>query len=201
MARALTGLSRQDLYNHTGIATSTIDTWESGRVELSKKGAERVCSSLYELGICCTSEWLLTGEGMPPHFMDDIEKLMYAGRITASTAITSFDKNTIPRFLDADLKKELTFFLELHRNALFCIVQNKIFGTRYMIGDCLAGIISDPFQLTGQFVILQKSDQNTMVGYLHEIQDNVAKISVECKNDCMFVEFQKIAKILWHRIG
>lgn len=78
MARALTGMSRQDLHEKTGIATSTMDTWESGRVELNEKSSLRVCESLRKLGIFCSAEWLLRGEGIPPHLMSDTEKSMFS---------------------------------------------------------------------------------------------------------------------------
>ncbi|MDR2681643.1 MAG: helix-turn-helix domain-containing protein [Holosporaceae bacterium] len=74
MARALTGFSRQEFYEKIGIATSTIDTWDSGRVELTEKSAVRVCEALRKLGIYCTQEWLLNGSGTPPRLMDELEK-------------------------------------------------------------------------------------------------------------------------------
>ena len=204
MARALTGLSRQDLYETAGIATSTIDTWESGRVELSQKGAERVCNSLYNLGICCTAEWLLTGQGMPPHFMSDIEKLMHSGREAVGTENSQaavINQNAIPQFLDANLKKELSFFLDLHKNALFCIVQTNDFKKKYAVGDCVAGLIQNAQNLIGRTVILQKPDSTTLIGNLRATNENVAEIYFDNKSDLLSVEFLHIANIIWHRSG
>ena len=78
MVRALTGFSRQEIYGRIGIATSTIDTWESGRVELTNKSADRVCEAFRKVGVYCSPDWLLTGTGSPPRMMDDVEKSIFS---------------------------------------------------------------------------------------------------------------------------
>lgn len=74
MLRALSGLSRQEFFEKIGISASTMDTWESGRVELAQRSAERVCEAFKKVGVCCSAEWILTGSGLPPRIMDTLER-------------------------------------------------------------------------------------------------------------------------------
>lgn len=130
MARALTGMSRQDLHEKTGIATSTMDTWESGRVELNEKSSLRVCESLRKLGIFCSAEWLLRGEGIPPHLMSDTEKSMFSYEKISENEETSVSKKktfVFPPFLNADIKKELNFFFKSARGRNVSSLKREIF--------------------------------------------------------------------------
>lgn len=74
MLRALSGLSRHEFFEKIGISASTMDTWESGRVELAQKSAERVCEAFKKVGVFCSAEWILDGSGVPPRIMDTLER-------------------------------------------------------------------------------------------------------------------------------
>jgi transcriptional regulator with XRE-family HTH domain len=133
MARALTGYSRQELYEKIGIATSTIDTWESGRVELSEKSAARVCEALKKVGIHCTGEWLLSGTGSPPRLMKDVEKSIFVSKDVSIYMEEPVQKDYLfkmPPFLDEDVRRELSFFVSIHKNALFHVVGEDFMNSR-----------------------------------------------------------------------
>ncbi len=202
MARALTGLSRQDLHDKTGIATSTMDTWESGRVELNERSALRVCESFRKIGIFCSSEWLLHGEGMPPHLMSDTERSMFSyDRNIANEKDGKLKQRSfiLPPFLDADIKKELSFFLNLHDHSVFHIVKEKFLNSQFEVGDCVAGIEEDPKKLIGKIVILIDSNSNTILCRLNGCNDNVADVFLNSRNPVEKVKFKVIARTLWHR--
>ena len=202
MARALTGMSRQDLHEKTGIATSTMDTWESGRVELNEKSSLRICESFRKLGIFCSAEWLLRGEGMPPHLMSDTEKSMLSfDENGEGSQINSLKKKSFnfPPFLDADIKKELSFFLNLHDHPIFHILTEKFGKTIFDAGDCVAGLEESPQRLIGKIVILQKANGDTCLCRLNSVIGNIAQVSFKKKTPSIRVEFKKMGKILWHR--
>jgi len=203
MARALTGMSRQDMHEKTGIATSTMDTWESGRVELNERSSIRVCESFRKLGIFCSSEWLLRGEGIPPHLMSDAEKSMFSyGENFESARETSVLKKktfVFPPFLNADVKKELSFFLNIHEGAMFLILKEKFLNSQFEIGDCVAGIEMDPKNLIGKVVILQDINEKSFLCRLIKVKDNIADVFFNAKRPVEKIEFKKIAKVLWHR--
>ncbi len=202
MARALTGLSRQDLHEKTGIATSTMDTWESGRVELNERSAFRVCESFRKIGIFCSAEWLLNGEGMPPHLMSDTERSMFSVDKSIANEETGKLKQRsfiFPPFLDSDIKKELSFFLNLHDGSMFHVVKEKFLNSQFEVGDCVAGVEDDPKNLIGKIVILVDQNMNTLLCRLNGYNDNVADVFLNSKNPIEKVKFYMIAKVLWHR--
>lgn len=202
MARALTGMSRQDLHDKTGIATSTMDTWESGRVELNERSALRICESFRKLGIFCSSEWLLCGEGMPPHMMSDTEKSMLSYDETEfDTQKSSLKKKSFnfPPFLDSDIKKELSFFLNLHDRPIFHILTEKFGSSVFDAGDCVAGVEENPKKLIGKIVILQKINGETCICRLRGVANNTVKITYKPKTPYAQVKFKRVGKILWHR--
>lgn len=202
MARALTGMSRQDLHDKTGIATSTMDTWESGRVELNEKSSLRICESFRKLGIFCSAEWLLRGEGMPPHLMSDTERSMLSYRKNEEYSPTNSQRKksfSFPPFLDPVIKKELSFFLNLHDNPIFHILTENFGNSMFDAGDCVAGVGENPQKLIGKVVILQKTNEETCLCRLSSVTDSFAEISFGKKTPPTRVEFKKLGRILWHR--
>lgn len=202
MARALTGMSRQDLHDKTGIATSTMDTWESGRVELNERSSVRVCESFRKLGIFCSSEWLLYGKGIPPHLMSETEKSMLSRENNFECESTGALKSKtfiFPPFLDADIKKELSFFLNLHRGAVFLIVKEKFLNSQFEIGDCVAGVIDNPLNLIGKIIILQNLDEELFLCRLNNVKSNTANVFFNSKHPAEKITFKQIARVLWHR--
>lgn len=202
MARALTGLSRQDLHDKTGIATSTMDTWESGRVELNERSSLRICESFRKLGIFCSAEWLLRGEGMPPHLMSDTEKSMFSYNENELNPQKNLPKKkafNFPPFLDPDIKKELSFFLNLHDRPIFHILTEKFGNSMFDAGDCVAGVEENPKKLIGKIVIIQKTNGETCVCRLHRVFGNTAKVMFKPKTPSAQVEFKYMSRILWHR--
>lgn len=202
MARALTGMSRQDLHDKTGIATSTMDTWESGRVELNEKSSLRICEAFRKLGIFCSAEWLLRGEGIPPHLMSETEKSMLSHNKDGMQSQTNSSKNksfSLPPFLDLDVKKELSFFLNLHDHPVFHILTKKFGNSMFDVGDCVAGVEENPKKLIKKIVILQDINEETFLCRLLSVVGNRAEVSFNNKLSKKSVEFKTIGRILWHR--
>jgi DNA-binding XRE family transcriptional regulator len=203
MARALTGFSRQEFYEKIGIATSTIDTWESGRVELTEKSAIRVCSALRKLGIYCTSEWLLGGSGAPPRLMDELEKSVFlpngGWNIEDEFAKTQKTKRTV-QFIDRNMRRELSFFTNLHKDAIFHIVEEDFLNSRFKIGDCVAGIEEGINSLVGKVIIGVRGNGETMLCKLVSFSGTTCQIFLNKDKKDSSCEFVKAAEVIWHRI-
>ncbi|MDR1560873.1 MAG: helix-turn-helix domain-containing protein [Holosporaceae bacterium] len=201
MVRALAGLSRQELYEKIGIATSTIDTWESGRVELTEKSAHRMSLALRNVGVYCSGEWLLTGSDTPPRMMDDVEKLVFlsnTAEITNGNPTAEDHSNRLPPFLDEDVRRELSFFVNLHKNAMFHILETDLKNSCYKRSDCVAGIVENPIKLTNKTVIVQLcSGKITICKSINGDDNNRFFCMSESKKK---LEIAKAAEIIWHRI-
>ncbi|MBR1733975.1 MAG: helix-turn-helix transcriptional regulator [Alphaproteobacteria bacterium] len=208
MARALTGFSRQELFEKIGIATSTIDTWESGRVELSQKSAERVCSALKKVGVACSIEWLLTGGGTPPRLMDTLEKTMtelgsfrYPDFSTNSNSTSFYKLKKLPSLMDESIKRELSFFLTIHPGSIFHIVEKDFSNARFKRGDCVAGIEENVQSLIGKNVIAVLVDSSVILcRILNCSEDGFSNVYINSDEQNKKVQIISAAEIIWHRM-
>ena len=203
MVRALTGFSRQELYEKISIATSTIDTWESGRVELSEKSANRMCEAFQKVGIYCTSEWLLSGTGSPPRYMGDIEKSIFVPKNIASNEESILNGRLLhmPPFLDEDIRQELSFFVSIHKNALFHIVDEDFMNSRYKKSDCVAGEVVDLQNLNGAVIIAQLANEKTILCRLLHSSSEKSEIFLGKGTPNREIKILKAAEVVWHRMS
>lgn len=204
MARALTGLSRQELYEKIGIATSTIDTWESGRVELTEKSAVRICEAFRKVGIYCTSEWLLMGTGYTPRMMGEIEKSIFASHEPSTNKEEPIPKSLlhkIPPFMDEDIKKELSFFISIHKNAIFHIVEEDFMNSRYKKKECVAGEVEDLKNLEGSVIIAQLQNGKTVLCRLLHTRGEESEVFLGKNISNKNIKISRAAEIVWHRIS
>ena len=138
----------------------------------------------------------------PPHLMNDTEKSMFIAETPryASKDDSIRKKNfSIPPFLEINVKKELSFFLNLHERAMFCIVREKFLNSQFEIGDCVAGIEENPEFLLGKIVILQNLSDELFLCRLLKVEKNIATVFLNTKNPSVSMEFRKIARVIWHR--
>ena len=205
MARALTGLSRNELYEKINISALTIDTWESGRVELTEKNSARICEALRLVGIYCSSEWLLAGEGVPPRIMGDLERSMVFFSDSAADARYHLEANTsvgskkIPSFLREEIRKELNFFMELHKDALFHIADRDSFNCRYREGDCLAGVKENLQNLVGKIVIGELQNGISILCRLSSHSNGESEVCIAGETSSKLLNIVSASEIIWHR--
>lgn len=197
MARALTGLSRVEFHERTGIATSTMDTWESGRVELNDRSANRLCESFCNLGIFCSPDWLLGGDGVPPYIMSQNSEK--DSTIKGKSLAIDIRLLKLPPFLDTEIKKELSFFLNLHEHAIFHVIKEKFIVPLFEIGDCIAGDIENPKNLIGENVILQDYFEELHLCKLLTVNENIAQALFTSKKHPEQIKFKSMARVIWHR--
>ena len=103
IARMLSGHNRQSFSEKSGISMATLRAWEepiTGRYGLTKKGAGRFVNALNEMGIYCTSDWLLHGTGPGPNIIRhsneallDIEEVNWGEEEAILKDIEAFKKN------------------------------------------------------------------------------------------------------------
>lgn len=203
IARALLGISLQNLSEKTGFAVSSIEAWESGKIDFSDKCAQRFSFAFEQFGMFCAPEWILTSQGLPPHLMNEIEKTMFLHEHAEFEYRNDDDnKNTKQKMLpieDSLICRELSFFINLHKNAMYCMVTKSMTDSHYSVGDCVAGISRESSELIGKIVILQPIEGEAFLCRLLKVEDNIAEISFSNDNSVEHVPFTNAAPILWHR--
>lgn len=199
MVRALTGFSRQEIYDQLGIATSTMDAWESGSIELTKKNADKTSESFKKIGIYCSAEWLLTGDGPPPRIMSDVERSMFADKLQQGNSYAE-DRcsSDIPTFLDADVRRELNFFLSLHNDAVFHVMESDFLN--FKKGDCVAGVLGKTRFLEGKIILAVTDDERIFPCRLIRSNANTCQVSLGGNKAVEDLHIIKAAEIIWHRI-
>ena len=205
MARALTEVSRHELCEKIDISASTIDTWESGRVELTEKSAIRICDALRQVGINCSSIWLLSGEGAPPRIMGELERSMIffpeTSAIQEADILATVENKKIPSFLKEEIRKELSFFMELHKEALFYIVDKDLLNYTYREGDCVAGIKESIEKLVGKVVIAELQSGSNILCKLVGYSDGKSEACIIGESSNISVDIVSASEILWYRVN
>lgn len=202
MARAITGLSKQELQDKIGISALMLEIWETGRVELTEKNAIRVSDSLKLAGISCSSEWLLSGNGSPPRIMDMLEKTMCFSDIDIPLQYINTDakKDNVSLLLNEDIRKELNFFMAIHKKSVFHIISKDFFHQQYKVGDCVAGIESDVQSLVGKLAIGILDDNSTIFGRIACTTNDECKFFIDDEGTCKSIKTRRAAKVIWHRM-
>lgn len=203
MLRILSGLTRQELYEKVHISPSTMNTWETARVELTESGAARICTAFSKVGILCAKEWLLTGDGAPPRIMTAVERSIFSENaedlVTSGNSPIEFQTTQDLPVAD-DIAEELRFFIKTHNNALFHVVKENFMNSRYKVGDCVAGSIAEPHSLLNCIVIIEKEDGKTTLGKLLSYNNGLCEIFCDMKSAHKLIKANKIAEVLWHRM-
>ena len=181
------GLSRKGFEKQTGISANTLQSWESGKNQLTNKGANKLFLALKKLGLNCSVEWLLYGEGLTP-------------RINASEA-ESWQE-------DERILKEVMFFESNNPSSIVYLVRDDSMQPYYELGDYVAGSVRSSSQaekLIGSNCIVTLDSGITLLRRLSQDNQerfNLYSTNLETKVENAFVmdcHIQRIAQVIWHR--
>ncbi|MDR1236380.1 MAG: hypothetical protein LBJ96_05225, partial [Holosporaceae bacterium] len=103
-------------------------------------------------------------------------------------------------FMDENIHKELSFFMSLHKNALFHIVEEDFMNFRYRKGDCVAGEEDNLKNLEGCFVIAQQENGKTVLCKLIHCLGNECEIAFAKRCPTETLKIARAAEIVWHRM-
>lgn len=189
MLRALSGLSRKQFQEQLNVSISTLNIWENGRICLTKKGALRISIAVKEVGIECSTEWLLSGLGNPPR------QIKNSNPDNSSTS-------------DPDGYGEINCFLKNHSNAIYATISDELMAPFFNIGDIVAGPtvpIAQIKSLLGNIVIIELSGKTILRRITSIIGDrchlNCCNASI-ANDNFTYVDINdiiRIAKVLLHR--
>ena len=131
--------------------------------------------------------------------MRDIEKSIFSlneANVYGGEAALN-DACKIPSFLNEDVRRELSFFITTHKDALFHVLEKDFMNFHYIKGDCVAGEAEDLKDLEGDVVIAQPVDGKTILCKLLRNLGEESEIFFEKKTST--VKLLKAAEIVWHR--
>ncbi len=180
-------LSRKKFEEITGISANTLQSWEAGKNHLTEKGALKLSQALEVVGLTCTVEWLLNGDGIPPRVQ--------------SSATDCWQE-------DEKLLKEVMYFETNNPSPIVSIVMDDSMSPIYELGDYVAGSLRDGCEaekLIGCNCIVTIDSGLTMIRKLNKgtnDQLNLYSINLDTNAENAFVldcKIQRIAQVIWHR--
>lgn len=189
MLRVLSGLSRKQFQEQLSVSMSTLNIWENGRVCLTLKGAARISSAVKTIGVICSENWLLYGEGVPPY-----------------TAGSSAPTAEAPR--TTEYRDEIDYFLHENKDGITTTITDDTMAPFYNIGDVVVGIPykeDDLISLTGRPVILT-INKTRAIRKLESIFDSVCHFSCcnshTANDNLSYIRLEdgvSLAKIILHK--
>ncbi len=121
LARNMLGLTRKELETRFNISVNTLQAWEFNKNILTDKGAKKLNGVFAKLGLLCSTDWLLTGEGQVPILLQDL--------------------STLPNEMNENLciLREIETFKALNPSPIVVIVNDNGMEPIYSIGDYVGG--------------------------------------------------------------
>lgn len=121
LARNMLGLSRKELEDSFQISVNTLQAWESDKNTLTDKGAKKLNEIFIRLGLLCTEDWFLTGNGRAPILFQDMPAL--------------------PNEMNEDLciLREIEAFKAINPEPIVVIISDNGMEPMYAIGDFVGG--------------------------------------------------------------
>lgn len=120
--RTLAGLSRKQLEEKYNLNYHTLQSWELGRNEITRKSAQLLCTVFREAGLFCSEEWLIYGFGaLPTPYKDTSQE-------------TEINKNI-------DVLKIVDYYANNINNAVTVFLSESYFEPLYSCGSYVGGIM------------------------------------------------------------
>jgi hypothetical protein len=154
-------MSRADICEGTDIKPDTLYRWMTGKLQgIGRSGAASLLSRLRKLGIICTEDWLLFGEGSLPYrsLSVDGERDFEADLVSIKQENDpcSEEKEKQKLKVDEGLKREILFFQENNLNAIGIFLRDNSMEPVFKAGDYLAGTRTQNFEeILGEFCVVQ----------------------------------------------
>ncbi len=201
VARSLAGYgNRKDFCTHFDLPYDTLDAWERGKNPLTLKGAKRIIDILKSVGVYCSENWLMKGEGLSPRplkeFIPDIE-------IDLSDSLNLFEKNIT-------LATEISTFTTLNKDSIITIIKDDSMLPFYEKGDYVGGVRlrgDDIINAINKKCIVEFLDGHITIGQLQKSNKSLSykvctlnkSASKKPKTEASSLEIVSAAPILWHR--
>ena len=186
-------INRKDLCQDTGIKSDTLYRWMHGRLQgIGSTGAVSLLAKLREVGVICSEDWLLTGEGRPPF------------RASASSVMQGTDALDSEGLLALD--KEIKFFHENNPGSMGHFLKDNALQPVFMKGDYVAGIRTFQIEkVLGEFCVVQLDNGDVLSCRLEagSDKDSFTLLSlVPTESRPLVLLNQKViavARIIWRR--
>lgn len=120
-ARSILRLTRREFEQLHEISVNTLQSWESDKNDLTKKGAQKLNNAFVKSGLLCTEDWLMTGKGQLPTLLENAFELP-----------NKFDE-------DFCILREIEAFKAINPDPIVVIMSDNGMEPLYCIGEYVGG--------------------------------------------------------------
>ncbi|MBT4879958.1 MAG: hypothetical protein HOI80_03385 [Alphaproteobacteria bacterium] len=204
LARRLSGITLNDIPDTFGISKHTYYAWELGRNPIKDKIAKRIVTMLKEAKVFCTVEWLLSGKGISPRPIEEIESVI-------DSSVDSIVNNDLKHLQkEVGVMTEVRTFQKANKDADIRLVSDDAMLPFYAPGDYVGGIRKSGNDLSEAALnnncIVETEDGATYVRRVTKGRKN-GTFNLSCINPTtklpeytiFSVNLKSAAPILWHR--
>lgn len=207
IARKLTGLTLEEIPEKFGISKHTFYAWESGRNPIRDKSIPKIINALRQVGVYCTSEWLMQGEGASPRFRNEIP----IEENDSSEIIKKEIPEKIPSvYAEMAIFSEIKTFQKVNKNSEVKIITDDAMMPLYAPGEYVGGICFFREDIDKKALntncIVQMQDGSYHVRHLSkgELPGTYDLSALNCNSKvtkCVLsnVSILSAAPIIWHR--
>ncbi|HQS83727.1 MAG: hypothetical protein B7Y25_02200 [Alphaproteobacteria bacterium 16-39-46] len=133
MVRRLSGFTLQEVPQKLGISKHTFYAWESGRNPIRDKAIPKIIRAFRQVGIYCTEDWLMRGEGLSPRLNCEILDTFEGSQDKISETIEDFHANMA-------IFSEIRMFQKVNKNTdVKCLLDDAMLPF-YERGDYVGGV-------------------------------------------------------------
>lgn len=164
--RSMTGLNQENFARACSIGLSTLKNYEAAIMQgLSEKAAIKIIEGVYNIGVQCSLDWLLYGNG-------ELPKLLYLNpdeQDTFEREVTIQSHSIRPRTNVEAIEAEFDVFYKMHANGVVIQIDDSSMEPKYEIGDWVGGnfLLSDEINnAINKDCIIKLSDEKLIVRHL-----------------------------------
>lgn len=187
---ALSETFEEEFVKNLNVPIDKINSYKSGLIDEADVGS--IVEFFKRKRVNCTSDWLLYGLGTPPEV---VNSPVFNDFVDSSSKKPEDIVSKITYALD-DIKKELSFFLNLHPEAKFLYLREDFLESNFLAGDIVAGIFAQK-PLKNDYILFDVDNQLT-IGKL--LTKHLGRSEILLSNRSIIdIELKDVAKIIWHR--
>ncbi|MBN8828964.1 MAG: hypothetical protein J0H68_09685 [Sphingobacteriia bacterium] len=195
--RQMIGISRETIEKKYDLSSSTLFSWENGRLPLTDKGIKRCLEIFRKEGISVTEEWIRHGTGYEPIFTKE-----------SSSFLVMPTTKSLPANSKIDTLKEIEIIKTLYSDIIIYFIDTQEMSPKFNVGDYVAGKVchNEIYELHNMNCIVHLETGEYI--FRRIIVNNDNSYTLICDNPLSSPNpviynppIKKIAPVMFHRIS
>jgi len=202
-ARLIAGFhSRKSLSEKHGLSHNTLQGWEQGKSNLTRKGAIRLSNLFLREGVQCSPRWLLDGQGEPPCPIH---------HTPAAECGLSCSNSTLHHILAQEptiIQRQIQEFRQAFKDVVITRVYTNAFAPFYEADDLVGGVrLEEGYRdekIANKLCITELHNGSMFVGFVKinkkgQLCVNSGHLTAKYQQSFEKERVKSVIPIIWHR--